>query len=450
MNRSWQRSGAVAVLAWLVLGLSLQAQVPPGLKDGDTFVLLGDSITHQCLYTRYVALYYYLHYPGTKLRIFNAGVGGDRATDGLARFNEEVLGMKPALVTVLLGMNDGGYRPFGEPQFGTYKTDMIKLIDRATKETQAKLVLLTPTFYDQEANKLKNRPGSPEYNDALVKYGDFLRATGQERSLQVIDLNAPLVAASAALRKTDPTATLISDAVHPGPGGQLVMAHAILTGFGVPAVVSAVTVDAAAKTVSAENAAATDLAVVDGTVTFDLLAKSLPFPYAPDCRSVLAVLPFTDDLNREMLKVTGLAPGTYALTIDTIEVAQFAAEELAAGVNLSTNEKTPEYAQAMKVKGLNDALNSEFQKIRAFRLAEKRKGYKQADGTYARKLTKQQKGDDGKVTWVEDPEGETQFAQNTAQLPAVVAAVARIEGEIYAANQPAKHRYALKKTQPQP
>ena len=175
MNRSWQRSGAVAVLAWLVLGLSLQAQVPPGLKDGDTFVLLGDSITHQCLYTRYVALYYYLHYPGTKLRIFNAGVGGDRATDGLARFNEEVLGMKPALVTVLLGMNDGGYRPFGEPQFGTYKTDMIKLIDRATKETQAKLVLLTPTFYDQEANKLKNRPGSPEYNDALVKYGDFLR-----------------------------------------------------------------------------------------------------------------------------------------------------------------------------------------------------------------------------------------------------------------------------------
>jgi endoglucanase len=226
------------------------------------------------------------------------------------------------------------------------------------------------------------------------------------------------------------------------------MAYTILKGFGVPAIVSAATVDAAAKTVAAENAAATDLAVADGTVAFDLLAKSLPFPYAPECRSVLTVLPFTDDLNRETLKVTGLAPGKYALSVDTTEVAQFTAEELAAGVELSTNEKTPEYAQAMKVKDLNDALNGEFQKIRAFRLAEKRKGYKQADGTYPRKLTKQQKGDDGKMKWVEDPAGEAQFAQNTAQLPTVVAEVARLEGEIYTANQPAKHRYALKKTQP--
>lgn len=448
MNRWWQRIGAAAVLAWLALGLSLRAQVPPGLKDGDTFVMLGDSITHQCLYTRYVALYYYLHYPATTLRIVNAGVGGDRAVDGLARFNEEVLALKPALVTVLLGMNDGGYRPFGEPQFGTYKADMTKLIDRVTKETQARLVLLTPTLYDHEANKLNNRPGSPEYNDALIKFGDFLRETGKERGLQVIDLNAPLVAVTAAVRQADPKATLIPDAVHPGPAGQLVMAHTILKGFGVPAVVSAVSVDAAAKTVSAENAAATGLVVADGAVTFDVLARSLPFPCAPECRSVLTVLPFTDDLNREMLKVTGLAPGRYALTIDAAEVAQFTAEELAAGVNLSTNEKTPQYTQAMKVKELNDALNGEFQKVRAFRLAEKRKGYKQADGTYRRTLRKQQKGEDGKTTWVEDPAGEAQFAKNAAQLPAVMADVARLEGEIYKTNQPATHRYALKAVQP--
>lgn len=448
MSRWFQRIGAVTVLVWLAVGLSLRAQVPPGLNDGDTFVMLGDSITHQCLYTRYVALYYYLHYPGTKLRIVNAGVGGDRAVDGLARFNEEVLGMEPALVTVLLGMNDGGYRPFGEPQFGTYKADMTKLIDRVTKETRARLVLLTPTMYDQEANRLLNRPGSPEYNDALIKFGDFLREIGKERSLQVIDMNAPLVAATAAVRKADPKATLIPDAVHPSPAGQLVMAYTVLKGFGVPAIVSAATVDAAAKTVSAENAVATDLVVAGGAVTFDLLARSLPFPYAPECRSVLTVLPFTDDLNRETLKVTGLAPGRYGLAIDDVEVGQSTAEELAAGVSLSTNEKTPQYAQAVKVKDLNDALNGEFQKIRAFRLAEKRKGYKQADGSYPRKLAKQQKGDDGKVKWVEDPAGEAQFVKNAAQLPAVIAEVARIEGEIYKANQPAKHRYALKRVQP--
>ncbi|MBN2451872.1 MAG: SGNH/GDSL hydrolase family protein [Lentisphaeria bacterium] len=448
MNRWLRRSGAVAVLAWLVLGPALQAQVPPGLRDGDTFVMLGDSITHQCLYTRFVALYYYLHYPETRLRIFNAGVGGDRAVDGLARFDEEILAMKPSLVTVLLGMNDGGYRPFGEPQFGTYQADMTKFIDRVTRETQARLVLLTPSMYDQEANRLRNRPGSPEYNAALVQFGDFLRAIGKERKLQVIDMNAPLVAATAALRKTNPDATLIPDAVHPGPAGHLVMAHAILKGFGAPAVVSATTVDAAGKTVASENATATNPVVADGTVAFDLLARSLPFPYPPECRGVLEVLPFTEDLNRETLQVTGLAPGTYTLTIDDTEVGQFPAADLAAGVELSTNESTPQYAQAMKVKTLNDALNGQFQKVRAFRLAEKRKGYKREDGTYARKLTKQVKGDDGKVTWVEDPQAEERFAAAAAQLPDVMAEITRIEGEIYTANQPTQHHYALKRTQP--
>src|SRR5688500_5067517 len=32
---------------------------PIQLKDGDTFVFLGDSITHQCLYTQYVEDYFY-------------------------------------------------------------------------------------------------------------------------------------------------------------------------------------------------------------------------------------------------------------------------------------------------------------------------------------------------------------------------------------------------------
>ena len=33
------------------------------LQDGDTLVFLGDSITHQCLYTQYVEDYYYTRYP---------------------------------------------------------------------------------------------------------------------------------------------------------------------------------------------------------------------------------------------------------------------------------------------------------------------------------------------------------------------------------------------------
>ena len=48
------------------------------LKDGDTLVFLGDSITHQCLYTQYIEDYYYTRYPKLRIHFHNAGVGGDR------------------------------------------------------------------------------------------------------------------------------------------------------------------------------------------------------------------------------------------------------------------------------------------------------------------------------------------------------------------------------------
>src|SRR5438477_646980 len=65
------------------------------LKDGDTFVFLGDSITHQCLYTQYVEDFYYTRFPKTHIHFHNAGVGGDRAQDALNRFDEDVAAQKP-------------------------------------------------------------------------------------------------------------------------------------------------------------------------------------------------------------------------------------------------------------------------------------------------------------------------------------------------------------------
>ena len=60
------------------------------LKDGDTLVFLGDSITHQCLYTQYVEDFYYTRYPKMRVHFHNAGVGGDRAQDALDRFDGDV------------------------------------------------------------------------------------------------------------------------------------------------------------------------------------------------------------------------------------------------------------------------------------------------------------------------------------------------------------------------
>ena len=94
------------------------------LKDGDTLVFLGDSITHQCLYTQYVEDYFYTRFPKQRLHFHNAGVGGDRARNALDRFEEDVAVYKPKYVTMLLGMNDGTYRDFDQQIFDTYQQDM--------------------------------------------------------------------------------------------------------------------------------------------------------------------------------------------------------------------------------------------------------------------------------------------------------------------------------------
>ena len=67
------------------------------LKDGDTLVFLGDSITHQCLYTQYVEDYFYTRYPKTRIHFHNAGVGGDRASDALTRLRRGRGGLQAEL-----------------------------------------------------------------------------------------------------------------------------------------------------------------------------------------------------------------------------------------------------------------------------------------------------------------------------------------------------------------
>jgi len=126
------------------------------LDDGDTLVFLGDSITHQCLYTQYVEDYFFTRFPGRRIHFHNAGVGGDRARDALIRFDEDVAKFDPKYVTILLGMNDGTYTKFEPEVFATYEQDMTTLLDRLS-EIGAVAVPMTPTMFDSRAAKIRDK-----------------------------------------------------------------------------------------------------------------------------------------------------------------------------------------------------------------------------------------------------------------------------------------------------
>ena len=164
------------------------------LKDGDSVVFLGDSITPQCLYTQYVEDYFYTRFPKMRIHFHNSGVGGDRAADALVRFDDDVAALKPKYVTILLGMNDGSYCDFQKAVFDVYERDMTKVLDRLA-EIGATAIPMTPTMHDARAARLRNKAMEPRdtyYNGVLALYGAWLREMAQLRGLGFVDMYGPL------------------------------------------------------------------------------------------------------------------------------------------------------------------------------------------------------------------------------------------------------------------
>ena len=83
-------------------------------------------------------------------------------------------------------------------------------------------------------------------------------------------------------------------------------------------------------------------------VSFTCLSGSLPFPVSSAAEKALTLVPFTDDLNREILTVSGLHKGEYELLIDGQSVFSGSAKDFRAGINLATNTNTPQYQQAVE------------------------------------------------------------------------------------------------------
>jgi hypothetical protein len=81
------------------------------LKDGDTWVMAGDSITAQHLHSNYFEAFCFSRYPNLKFSFRNSGVGGHTIPSTLARFDYDIAGWKPTVVSVELGMNDQGGTP---------------------------------------------------------------------------------------------------------------------------------------------------------------------------------------------------------------------------------------------------------------------------------------------------------------------------------------------------
>jgi lysophospholipase L1-like esterase len=332
------------------------------LRDGDTVVFLGDSITAARTYGKLVENYTLLRFPDRKLRFVNAGVGGDTAAGGLKRLERDVFSHKPTVVIVAYGVNDIGWGLKADDEHKKAYLEGVRGIVGACRKREVRVYICSAAVTAEDPAKSetgflkKMCDEGMELSRSLG--GHAIDVQGTMRGIQKTTW-----AANAKLPDKAKHDTLhATDGVHLNDLGQLAMAFAILKGLGAPADVSSVTIDAdGAKLVAAKGCSVKDLASKDGALEFTRLDEGLPFNYGIFYALNYRFVPVPNELNRYLLAVKNLPKGSYEVNSDGRGVGVFTAEQLAGGVNIASTTTDawqpggPWNAQANVLKSLTDS-----------------------------------------------------------------------------------------------
>src|SRR5438445_13781089 len=114
--------------------LTFRSSADFAIRDGDTVVFLGDSITAAREYGKVIENYTLLRFPERKVKFINAGKGGETAKGSLERLEPAVFAQGATLLTVAYGVNDIGW---GFKADETHKQEYLaaigEIVDRCRK-----------------------------------------------------------------------------------------------------------------------------------------------------------------------------------------------------------------------------------------------------------------------------------------------------------------------------
>ncbi len=313
------------------------------------------------LYHQYIQLFLATRFPGQNIQTFNLGHSGGDASGGLARLEWDFIPNPPKITFLHFGMNDvkrGQYpaedkQPSDEERTDereAYRKNMTELAGKIA-DAGSLVVILSPTNYDDTALG-KKIPAGGHLNEELGRFARIGRELAADKGYGFVDLHTPLTSITEEKQKENPKFSFTHDRVHPVTGGNEIMAYVILKDLGAPAVVYDVALSAEGKVAKAENADVTEVQAIESGLRFTLDEKALPFPVAKSDKG-FGWVPFQEELNRQRLTVSGLPAGTYRLEIENVDVGEYEAGELADGIELAANDKTPQFQEA---KGLHELI----------------------------------------------------------------------------------------------
>jgi lysophospholipase L1-like esterase len=338
------------LLLAVLLATSLHAA--PVLKPGARVAVVGDSITEQKQYSRFIEMYLTVCVPQFQARCFQFGWGGETAGGFLRRMDNDLATFKPDVVTTCYGMNDGGYRAFTADIGKNYENPMRQIVTKL-KTAGVTVVVGGPGVVD---TKYFNRATTPAdvYNDNLAHLSAIARKLADENTFPFANVHDAMIAAmtkgKAALGPDYDVGG--RDGVHPAANGHLVMAYAFLKGMGLDGDIGTITVDLKGQATGTDGHKV--LSAAAGKV--ELESSRYPFCFTGDdkssggTRSILPFCPFNQDLNRLTLVVKNLTGARAKVTWEVARASRplagthgqdaqatksFTRDQLATGINLA-------------------------------------------------------------------------------------------------------------------
>jgi lysophospholipase L1-like esterase len=334
------------LVALAVVAARARGDQPPFLSSARVAVV-GDSITEQKLYSKYVECWLLACSGVPDVQVMQFGWSGERADGFAKRAANDLAVFRPTVATLCYGMNDGGYQAW-KPEIGqTYEANMRKVLDQLQEAGVKTVVVGSPgavdTNFFRPGQTMGDQPANVAYNDTLAHLRDIDRRLATENGLRFADVHASM---TDAMRKANEARgpkydVCGGDGFHPGPNGQLLMAYAFLKGLGVDGAIGTIDVDGRAGTAAATPGhSVRGTRADDGRVTVEVESGRWPFCFEGDgtssasTRSILPFVPFNDDLNRYVLKAKNLAAPRAKVTWGG-ESKEFTREQLEKGVNLA-------------------------------------------------------------------------------------------------------------------
>lgn len=347
MRNSWR---VVLLLTLAAFGLTgaIRAQesaIGPGAK----VAVIGDSITEQKLYSKFIETYLLASSGVPDVKVFQFGWSGETAGGFAGRVENDLAVFQPTIATLCYGMNDGGYQPWRDQIGQGYEANMRNVVKKLEAIGVKSIVVGSPGAVDTQffrpGQKMGDLAAHEAYNDNLAHLRDIDRKLAGEYKQRFADVHGAMIDAMKKAKEGLGTNYDVcgGDGFHPNANGQLIMAYAFLKGLGLDGKIGDIDVDfkSDAKATPGHKVVKYD----NGKL--ELESTRWPFCFYGDAktsggnRSITPYLPFNEDLNRLTLRVTGLSSKSATVTWGKVS-KEFTAEQLKKGINLTAEfSETP-------------------------------------------------------------------------------------------------------------